>query len=301
MRDVISYYKESKMIKRAFSIIFLIIFLPIFSFVHTTYAEDTPSVVYRLDGRSPSQIFFGGGFASWGGEHASYDLLFHVSGASIETQDSGYISTTASMDALYRMARQQLIANPQETYWVYDITPGMNFFYIPSSLLITALHADNEVQANNVMSLYNTFGWQEEWAAANLIPSESIYSARSVMLQEGQVVFGPRTLNPNFIPSQPRTNPNPLISNHYAFLEAYYAGEDSLTAMAVSFFAEHSRQASSNNHHVASCSGVLSSSRQMMRISLTRDLIHFHNPACAKYKHSFEDIWYKTKLLHESL
>ncbi|WP_019221301.1 enterotoxin A family protein [Bartonella senegalensis] len=289
------------MIKRAFSIIFLIVLLPIFSFVHPIYAEDTPSVVYRLDGRSPSEIFFGDGFASWGGEHASYDLLFHVSGASIETRHSGYISTTASMEALYRMARQQLIANPQETYWVYDITPGLNFFYIPSSLLMTALYADNEVQANNVMSLYNTFGWQEEWAATNLIPTESIYSARSVMLQGDQVVFGPRTLNPNFIPSQPRTNPDLITSSHYAFLDAYYAGEDALTAMALSFFAEHSREASSNNHLVASCSGVPPSSSHMMKRSLTRDLMNSHNLTCAKYKYSFEDIWYKTKLLHEAL
>ncbi|WP_409361047.1 hypothetical protein ACRPOS_006990 [Bartonella heixiaziensis] len=276
------------MIKRIFSIIFLIILFPLFSSVHPTYA-DPPTVVYRLDGRAPTDIFFNGGFASWGGEHGVYDILFHVSGASVEAQVSAYVSTTSSMDALYRMAHQQLVANPHINYWVYEITPGLNFYHIPSSLLVTALQADNMIQANNVLSLYNMFAWQEEWAAADLIPTESIRLARSVTLQEGQVVFGPPNENPHFIASAPQTNPNHLTSNHYGFLEAYYNdGEDPITAMASSFF-------------IGSCEGSPSSSSHMMKRSLTRDLKYSHNASCAQYKHSAEDVLYKTRLVYEAI
>ncbi|WP_375663605.1 MULTISPECIES: hypothetical protein [unclassified Bartonella] len=265
------------MFQRAFSVFLVTVLFFFFSDVNLSYAIDPPHMVFRIDDRSPSVIFFGGGFAPWGDDQ---DIIHHVTGHSIAQQTSAFVSTTASMDAVYRMARQQIANNPDETYWLYEIIPDINFYYVPNSLFDTAMSADNVVQHEQVMDLYYAYLWQDEWASLGAINTNHIYSARSIMQQaNGDIVIGPRTFNSLFVAAPSQVNSGTLPSQDYTFLSAYYSdSEDALSPMSLAFLVESCNSSSSSGHMERS-----------------------GDSSCSTYKHSVDDIMYKMNLWYEAL
>jgi len=128
-------------------------------FIQPAIANDKSESVYLLDSRSPVKIFYGDSFLSWGNDD---DLIGHVSGDTVLSRSSIYVSTTSDMNAIEAMARNLITLNPEEIYWVYEIRPNSDFYDIRHFLLYSALNTDNQTRYGAIMGQYYNFECQSE-------------------------------------------------------------------------------------------------------------------------------------------
>ncbi|MES3577493.1 hypothetical protein [Enterobacter cloacae] len=184
-------------------------------FISSYVCADNLSWVYRFDTRNPAEIFTNG-FPSWGDNP---NLIDHVSGDSIRGRSSLYVSTTFDENAVVRMGREFLPANPNTAFWIYTIRPSSNFYRVGESLMTEARRAQEEgrwSESQNYIELYRVFEWQREIAAREGIEPEQIYGARPILLNDnGDVIFGNYVLNRNYDNSiPPVVNQNTLPANN---------------------------------------------------------------------------------------
>lgn len=211
----------------------LVAAIAVLVFATQVFADDDPIMLYRFDSRSPSDVFFHDGFPSWGNDE---DLARHVSGASINDRSSIYVSTTHSLNTIERMAREFFAYDPARIYYVYEIRPTGSFYDIRASLLQSSLEATNREVGSELLNLYLSFEWQEEWASRGGITTDQITAARSVTMQDGQVVYGPRLENPNYVSLPSQVNHNLLRARNATIDTVTYSeGEGPFYPVSVSF------------------------------------------------------------------
>jgi pertussis toxin subunit 1 len=143
----------------------------------TPPASAAPEIVYRVDARSPDEIFKHG-FRAWG---TNDDVLAHVSGKStnIGSRDSAFIATTEDMGEALRFLNFFLSRNTKNHYWLYRIYTAENFWSTNQTLLHLTQnpqhYSENSVRAAEI--LYATFSAQKEWLAKLVIPAGTIIDA----------------------------------------------------------------------------------------------------------------------------
>ncbi|CAA7197433.1 MULTISPECIES: enterotoxin A family protein [Chryseobacterium] len=168
-----------------------------------------PNLVYRVDSRSPDQIFRDG-FTARG---LSYNLGNHVLGGSYLI-NSGYISTSDSMEAAINIASSSINNQLQTTWgldsygraqyrtWIYFIAPSpTNFISVNANLPPT--------------QIFQRYMGQNEWAAVDRIYPGNIVSAMPVtryfnnLVPDGPTIFGSGQMRQNeqFNRSNPSYSP----------------------------------------------------------------------------------------------
>ena len=119
--------------------------------------------VYRFDKRAPDEIFKSG-FAPWG---SNLDLAQHVEGSNMK--DSGYVSTTSSMQAAYKL---YWVANHNKNPpqgWIYKIREccGVD---VNQTVDTSCLDAAGKQRVQD-------YAWQQEIAVPGKIDGKSVVSA----------------------------------------------------------------------------------------------------------------------------
>ncbi|RNA61476.1 hypothetical protein D1631_05780 [Chryseobacterium nematophagum] len=133
-----------------------------------------PNLVYRVDSRSPDEIFRDG-FTARG---ISYNLGNHVLGGSY-LNNSGYISTSENMESTINMTSSSINNSLQTTWgvdsygrgqfrtWIYFIAPSpTNFISVNANLPPT--------------EIFQRYSGQNEWVAVDRIYPGNIVSAMPV-------------------------------------------------------------------------------------------------------------------------
>jgi hypothetical protein len=126
-------------------------------------SQATCKYVYRFDKRSPDEIFKNG-FSPWG---SNLDLAQHVEGSNMK--DSGYVSTTSSMQAAYKL------------YWVanHNKNPPQGYIYkireccgvdVNKTVDPSCLDAAGQQRVKD-------YAWQQEIAVPGKIDGQSVVSA----------------------------------------------------------------------------------------------------------------------------
>ncbi|CAA7386721.1 enterotoxin A family protein [Chryseobacterium fistulae] len=174
-----------------------------------------PNLVYRVDSRSPDEIFRDG-FTARGN---SYNLGNHVLGGSYMST-TGYISTSDNMESVLNMASSSLNNSLQTTWgvdsyrraqyrtWIYFIAPSpTNFFSVNANVPPTPT--------------FQRYAGQNEWVAVDRIYPGNIVSAMPVTrffqsppegglpTADGPVIYGSgqQRQNPSFNRSNPPYSP----------------------------------------------------------------------------------------------
>ncbi|WP_249032358.1 scabin-related ADP-ribosyltransferase [Tenebrionicola larvae] len=160
-----------------------------------------PDLVYRLDSRHPDTIF-AEGFQPMG---ENRNLIEHLSGRALELGNSAFISTTSTWSAIERFVSEDLEENAES--WVYEITPTDTFYDVNGSMLHANLQNPGTPLATQALRIYREFGWQEEFASVQAIPSSRIAYAYRVRVVNGNVVVQETRNNPNYVPTTPTINP----------------------------------------------------------------------------------------------
>lgn len=172
-----------------------------------------PEVVYRLDSRSPDEIF-NSGFNSWGNNR---ELLPHLVGDTSRNRTDGLISTSSNINAIERIA-QDIMLLDDDVVWLYTIVPGSDFYEINGSLL-NAYSNPNlpESVRNQSLNMHTRFGWQHEYVnAAGHIDRSTIINARQVRWVNGSIDMHNTEIrdNPNVGDNLlPAVNANYLLPN----------------------------------------------------------------------------------------
>ncbi|MBJ7264926.1 MAG: hypothetical protein JHC61_14965 [Burkholderiaceae bacterium] len=164
---------------------------------HWVFAAPPPVVVYRVDTRSPNEIFIYG-FRAWGNNH---NIVSHVTGESCvgPNPSTAFISTMTNTDAVETLVRNHLREAGRHTTYVYAIRADSNFYNAAASI-------DNIQRRNPLVPL--TIASLEmarragEWDAIAHIPTENIISA-SVRFSNGTRV---RHQNLGYAPGNTHAN-----------------------------------------------------------------------------------------------
>lgn len=179
--------------------------------------------VYRVDERSPSQIFRDG-FTSWGN---NMDLLDHVSGISCHgnSYGSAFIPTSASRNSALRIANEifsSRLPRPQILY-LYRIRADSRFYNVYSNLESIDERANIEIENN----LYYMADRQEEVVALRRIPTTQIHQVTELSYNNGEVNEGTMSSNNNYVMRQTNINlgviPGVLPTNQNTNRNAIYA------------------------------------------------------------------------------
>lgn len=173
-----------------------------------------PRFVYRVDSRSPEEIFQNG-FVPWG---FSRDFVRHIAGIAYSTENPGtpeqmpyFISTSENIEAVIRFYAGVLhagIAGPQ--IWLYRIRATENFYSAAltaqdmnlriSQNLVVYEGAATEEQTLYLMSevLSGMYSYDREWFSDGPIPRETIqFAGRLTRVPLGtDGAYGPRVVNP---------------------------------------------------------------------------------------------------------
>ncbi|GGM58857.1 hypothetical protein GCM10012275_32590 [Longimycelium tulufanense] len=153
-----------------------------------TPVNDQPQCVYRVDTRSPDDIF-GQGFEV-PGSGANDNLLDHVSGRSVRQADGTTNFVSTSTDVNYVMGYAGRLwspaggGRPERTPWVYIIRPDRNFYDVRASLEAANRNGSPAVRqaTSDALRLY---GNQAEWASRGSIAPELIQYAVPVRIVRG--------------------------------------------------------------------------------------------------------------------
>lgn len=142
-----------------------------------------PRFLYRLDERSPNEIFRDG-FKSWGGDE---DIVRHLEGESTRNKASAYIATSESKQYLtgrfaYIYGRAQTKAKEQapNDIYVYTIANRSNFTCVNS--IRNSL--DLPTRINGYLDN------QKEWIALHQIPPQDILHVLVLQFNEGSYKMG---------------------------------------------------------------------------------------------------------------
>jgi len=140
------------------------------------------SWVYRVDTRSPSEIF-GSGFTSRGND---YNLIRHVNGNFNARADDAYISTTESQTFARQFMRNMYTWAPADTtIWLYRIRPTAAFFSAVGALrdqdtrYMAPATAEDDPYREYFNTVIYTRSSEAEWAVPRVIPPVLIYDAQS--------------------------------------------------------------------------------------------------------------------------
>ncbi|MGI4812566.1 MAG: hypothetical protein ACRYGG_04410 [Janthinobacterium lividum] len=157
-----------------------LLFFFLAAFATNTFATP-PSMLYRVDFRSPDVIFTQG-FLSRG---RNDNLLDHISGRSLTVTGnpaSNFIALTGNADTARRLARELFQVNPERHHgpaFIYTIRATANMYDATAYLqnaVTNALPLDRE----EARALARAYRYQREWVAVGRIPREQVISAIAV-------------------------------------------------------------------------------------------------------------------------
>lgn len=134
-------------------------------------AFDPPSLVYRCDTRSMSEINSAGGFfPNDQYRQRDYDLLHHFTGEEVDGYVSGLVSVSYTLKEVIKHCLG-LISDADEVY-IYMIVPGQNFYNVSASLAAARdRFAQGSLQRNNIERLINRFDNMDEYVARDGFPN----------------------------------------------------------------------------------------------------------------------------------
>ncbi|OAT22576.1 enterotoxin A family protein [Proteus myxofaciens] len=203
---------------------YLFVFIAVISAPPSFANPILPEVVYRVDSRSPNDIFTNG-FHTWG---SNTELLHHLVGDTSRNHTDGLISTTSSLDAALQIAADTMPIEGDES-WLYLIVPNNNFYSVNDSLLNAATnHNISESISNQSLNFYTRFNWQLEYASRGNINSSQIVLAGQLRNVNGRIVSVDNStrFNVHYIQTSPSINSGYLIpSQSVDNLPVYYFGD----------------------------------------------------------------------------
>ncbi len=136
-----------------------------------THAGERPTVVYRVDTRSPAEIFVFGFSAGTG-----MSLVNHVLAANEFGVASAFVATTDDPSVASRIAIHY--RHHDFPVWIYEIRADGGFYGVAPSLRWII---DNEPdEAERAAWALETLSFQREWVAISRIPRENIRRAYGV-------------------------------------------------------------------------------------------------------------------------
>ncbi|WP_340611271.1 enterotoxin A family protein [Xenorhabdus bharatensis] len=152
---------------------FLTLLCILFLYTVQSYAQQPINHLYRMDTRTPIEIFgpIGRGFVSWG---TNDDIVEHIQDYSVSTQGraagSAFISTSVEREYVIEWGVDMDLRSP---FYIYDIRPTVNFYSVVRSL--TRLY---EITRNeNYFHLISDYQEQQEYVAVGNIPVTQIRGA----------------------------------------------------------------------------------------------------------------------------
>lgn len=195
-------------------------------------AHGSPALIYRIDSRSPDEIFEEG-FQPWG---SNVNFFQHILGYSLgydvaEEGRSGIISASDSIDSVLRFFGGMLTApgEPME-YYLYEIRADENVysaqrtasFYnqrINTGLMEFEEETDLETAIDAVDSVLREFSYQREWFNVGPIPRDRIRGAWRV----DSVPINPLHIRhqPDTVHFTPRINEPEQLNPHYVSRQTF--------------------------------------------------------------------------------
>lgn len=201
------------------AVIFLIVTLMLTA---SGYAKPPP-VTYRLSIYEP-RLVFKQGFAARGQD---YDFLNYVSGVSVESNTSGYLVSSSSLNTMINILRNRLITHPTERHYLYTIRPTSNFFNVAQSLVYARNNLPDSPARVQVNTIWLTMNWQrrEFWVARDRISPDQILGGQTISMNGRAVQFGDYLQNPNYLYAPPVVSRRlmPIRNNTVG---AVYVGEE---------------------------------------------------------------------------
>ncbi|WP_432141528.1 hemopexin repeat-containing protein [Streptomyces sp. bgisy084] len=141
-----------------------------------------PNVVWRVDTRSPEEIWGsdgqGPGFQPHGTNRNFLQHVTRTNAAGERVVDSAYVSTTTSREWAERThIRNLLAADNGLTVWLYRIRADSNFYGVNNSLRAAISATENEDTLDILSDTDARYRRQNEWAARGGIPVANIQGA----------------------------------------------------------------------------------------------------------------------------
>lgn len=154
-------------------------------------AATPPHVVYRVDERTPDEIFRTG-FEPWG--RNDY-LLAHVLGESLlsdvpEQQRSYFVATTATLDAAYQIARARWRYAPAlrtAPLYIYEIRATQNFYDVDRYMDAIEQNPPEGENRQVIAAARRAYRYQREWAAAGPIDFRQVRWAREIRYRDDRI------------------------------------------------------------------------------------------------------------------
>lgn len=146
-----------------------------------------PKLVYRIDARSPEEVFRNG-FSPWGSNlnffgHILGDTLGHEAEPSLR---SGLISATDSPDSALRFFGERLHV-PTPAFYLYEIRATNNFYSAQRTASfyeqriatnqMDVTHGSFDEACSAIELLRTAFAYQREWFSVGAIPANQIRGA----------------------------------------------------------------------------------------------------------------------------
>ena len=170
---------------------------------------DPPKFVYRIDTRSPEEIFKYG-FSPVGN---NMDLIRHVTGV----DGSGFVSTSSNEAAVINGIAPFTIRTfsaASRNAWLYTIRATGDFYDVNTTLRTIEAEEDPHelINENRIENVLNRYNWQEEWVSTRSISPELIQTAQEVTLDRGSSTVrftGNDSSNARYLDRDTTGNSNP--------------------------------------------------------------------------------------------
>lgn len=150
-----------------------------------TYDGTPPSRVYRVDTRSPQEVFQSG-FSSRG---QGLSVVNHVLGGVNQCVDQAgaFVSTTS--DPAVATSYANCFLRSGRSAWIYTIRADGSFYSVQQSLEYIANTNRNSQTRESAQTALDMYGSHQEWVAVSEIPSQNILQANPVTRLLGQGDF----------------------------------------------------------------------------------------------------------------
>lgn len=189
----------------------------------SSFAEDTPDVVFRVN-LSPPETIFREGFTAVGNDR---DLLHYVSGMSLAQNNEAYVATTSSLPNAMDLCSEcdeEVLTGP---LYVYYIRPTENFYSVSDSIRF----AQTVLPSPDVRQEIDTIWRATEgemicyWAARAAISADQIMGVRQFHWNNGHPTLGALERNPNYVYDEPRVSAYPMPIQNATVEAAFVAPE----------------------------------------------------------------------------
>ncbi|REF26880.1 pertussis toxin subunit 1 [Xenorhabdus cabanillasii] len=171
-----------------------------------SHAQQQVNRVYRMDSRSPAEIFrsAGGGFSPRGTNDNIAEHIQEYSDAGHRAAASAFISTTVNQEVAIAWG---VGFQDGETFYVYDIRPTFRFYSVVLSLQRLYAQTGNR----NYLRLIRVYEDQAEYVALGGISVTQIHGAQAFLYDEssGSYIEGSYILNNLYQDAETTANVSP--------------------------------------------------------------------------------------------